>query len=278
MLRRGRRSNIKRKPRRGGQRPQRRLRISRMPRTAGAGQYTSLIETADFGPALGNAGNLHTFCLGQFPRSQLIAAQFQYYKAAKVVWQYEPLFNVFGEAAGATTKPYVYTQMNRGQNVLVASLANIQAVGARPVPFIKKFEMKYTPNWCTPGLVSYITTTGQTGATSVINQGVQPCYKWLNTPDTYRTNVSGPGFWNGVVPTQAKDNEVRNLNDSVQINNNNSSSFIQSMENNVMYNGHNIWFEQFGAIENVPIARVTCTVHWLFKGAKFFGVDPLVNE
>jgi len=214
----------------------------------GKGQYATCVETHDFGPIVTNAGALATFTLSQFPRAQQMAGLFSYYKAVKVTWSYEPLYNTFQESNTlAVGKPYILTMMNRSQEVVNTNYNSLLGAGARPVPFTNKYLLTYKPNWCVPGLPA-ITANFSTGdITNFRVTGLKPVYDWIGTPPS----VTGSNAENTAVT----------INDTAL------NAVGPVITNQVTYNGHAQHFFQDGAL-NQPIGRLICQVEWLFKGAK----------
>lgn len=224
-----------------------------MPVMAGKNQVASCIETLDLGVCLTNAGQLNTFTLGQFPRAYAMATLFSFYKASKVTWTYEPLYNTFQEGVGAVGKPYILLSMNRQQESLSAGYRNLLSAGARPVPLAGIKKISYVPNWCSPGL-THITANFSTGDLSNLQAtGLQKQFDWIATPATTPLGAFNPG---------SSDNYTDVINETTSTN-----AVVNMNYVNVAYNGHASHIFQDGAL-NTPIARLTCQVHWVFKGAK----------
>lgn len=269
-----------RRYRKKGNRPQKRrgMRKQRggktMPSTAtsGKGQYAKVIETIEFADLTPNAAFQSVFSLSQFPRAATLSGNFAFYKAAKVMWNYEPLYNTFQDSVGASTVPYLYTLMNRGQvNASTPpGLKNIQACGARPVKLVSKTTISYKPNWCSPGLLSLIKSDGsEPGPTSIVlQQGVKQQYDWLACSGTEVRTVNGA---NVLVPNVAPvvqpvidgtDNIIPVPPPAIIV-------AAPNATNTVVYNGHINFIDQEVDANSQPVARLTCTVEWLFKGALF---------
>ena len=249
---------LRRVPRARRARPRRALarrgRIPRaMPAMAGKGQGAQCIETRDYGTINANVGQAYTFTLGLFPRAYAMATLFSFYKAVKVIWIYEPLFNTFQDTAGGAGKPYIVTAMNRQQEQLALGYRNLISAGGRPTPLAAVKKITYKPNWCSPG-VSYYTGNFSTGDISALQStGLQKQFDWIATPATTPIGAFNPG---------SGDNTQSVINDTTGT----GQSFPMNL-NNVTYNGHVSHIFQDGAL-NSPICRVTCQVHWVFKGAK----------
>jgi hypothetical protein len=256
-LARGRKSNIRRKP-------VRKARISRpFPKTATAGsaQRATIVETIEFRDLPPNQAISATFCLSQFPRASTVSGNFAFYKAAKVVWTYEPLYNTFQDAAGSASVPYLYTVMNRSQLELPLSAipwtrANAQATGALPQKLSKKITVGYKPNWCSPGLQA--TITGGSGYT----MGSRVNYGWLTSQGTVTRTA------NNYIPNYAPTGNKPIAPDDGGV----ALFPLPIAFSSVNYNGHMNYIDQEVPGEAVtPTCRLTCTVHWLFKGAAFNG-------
>lgn len=214
----------------------------------------SIVETYTGLTALNpNQAYSNVFSLSYFARASALAAQFQFYKAARVTWTYEPFYNTFQEAAAAPiSKPFMYVQMNRTQVLYTgASLAEIQGAGARPQPFVNMKTISYVPNWCSSGVVAHDSQS----PTGVKQLGLQKQYGWLACPSTDLGDTGG-----------ALDNTDDVINQS------NTVTIAKTVNNKVTYNGHIVYFDQaFASAGTTPqIARMTVTVHWLFKGAHFY--------
>ena len=255
----------KSRPRRA---PARRGRKSAMPKTAtgGAGQRASIVETIELADLTPNTAHASVFCLSQFPRAATVASNFAFYKAAKVIWSYEPLYNTFQDEAGGASVPYLYTVMNRQQttvpvvSVIPWSRANIQATGARPQKLSKKITISYRPNWCSPGLNAMSAGTSPV----LYSLGLKTQYDWLASAATLgrTSNNLVPNYQaNGYRPVQQDDGWTGGPPGL-------SPELIAT--NSVNYNGHLNYIDQevAGATET-PTCRLTCTVHWIFKGAAF---------
>ena len=83
---RGRRSNLRRKPAR---KVKRRSRL-RMPKMADKGQTCRVIESFEAVDLNSNQPTQNIFTLAQFPRACNIAPNFRFYRAAKVIYTYDP--------------------------------------------------------------------------------------------------------------------------------------------------------------------------------------------
>lgn len=204
-------------------------------------QNASIIETIEFNDLSANAVQYFAFNLAEFPRAQAVSTNFEMYKAEKVVWTYEPLYNTYQDTVGGLSKPYVYVAMNRRQRSLTNNtLQNVQAMGARGVPLTSKRIVTYRPNWVSPGL-----TALSPGATpSAYTQGTRAQYSWL---------MSSPGT-SQMLPSSLLTPY---------------SPYVAP--NYAAYNGHLVYADQAVAegTGHPRVARVTCTVHWRFKGAVF---------
>lgn len=244
-----RKSNLRRKPRKGlKKRGNRKIGIPAS--IAGKGQYATIVETIQFPDVLGNAGTSCTFTLGNCPRAQTLSTFFSFYKAASVVWEYLPLFNTYQDSAGGSSKPYIYSVMNRQQESLNAGRAQFLAAGARPETLVGRKVVKYVPNWCSSGILGY---GGVPNApTNLASQGLQKEFGWLATPNFVLQ-----------LNSDSSDKDATPLNPS------SGTTPALINKNNVMYNGHWIYIDQVvDSAPSVPAMRLTATVTWLFKGAK----------
>jgi len=248
-------------------------RIPRSIATAGKGQMARIVETIEFADQKPNELFQCAFNLAQFPRASQLATNFAFYKAARVTWQYEPLFNTFQDGAGAASKPYLYVVMNRGQvslpfnpqnpAAIPFSIKNIQATGAKPVGLSGTRKITYVPNWCSPGLTAVAQFTNNSFDVSM---GLQPQYKWLSTRgwgavfNTTGQQIDGATMANYTpIGTEGVDPGPLAVNPK------------QVASSAVVYNGHNTWIDQafVGSSTEEPTCRLTCTVEWVYKGAIF---------
>jgi len=273
MLRRFARRVRKTKPRRG-RKGARRGHGRRSPNTAtaGSGQMAKIVETLELNDLAPNTAYSNVFSLAQFPRACTLAGSFQFYKAAKVTYSYEPLFNTFQEnftAGSSYSKPYMYTLMNRVQNSKYVALANLQACGAKPKSLVGKHTISYKPNWCSPGLLATTVrvdpNTPQTLTDiTLIQQGLKAQYGWLGTSGIApRIHDTTPGS-QPTVPAIGPESTVP-INPGVDTRPNQ----LQVYNNSVVYNGHTLWIDQKQTPDDTLICRLTVTVEWHFKGAVF---------
>jgi len=216
-----------------------------------------------------NANQLYgcVFSLDQFKRASVIAGNFKWYKPTKVVWSYEPLFNTFqeGSAVVAPSVPFMYKLMNRTQDSFNYNLDDLRACGSQPKKFTSVARVGYTPNWCAPGLISYMTNSVTMDINSISQNGLEEKYAWLQTPpaDSYLVpSLSHPINSDG-----------------------NPASPAPVATNTVVFNGHVVYFDQV-LTNPAPsqIASITCTVTWAFKdpqetsGVSLGGLDALSGQ
>lgn len=239
--------------------------------TNGMGQMASIVETKQETDMLSGLIKFGTFTLSEFPRAAELAPYFKFYRAAKVVYTYEPLYNTFQDTAGAISKPYIYIAMNRTQeaNQPGVGLAQLQAQGARPRALTKNIVVSYKPNWCSPGVSIVYTDNALMGKVVYSEpQGLKVENAWLSTPDasTYGVNraervtllTTGPV----ISPFPPGGGAV-------------NAAYPVVQANCVQYNGHVAYVDQsIGNASGNPIARVTISVHWEFKGAKCNRIFP----
>lgn len=210
--------------------------------------YATITETVELTDINANQNYLECFELGQFSRAFDLAKNFKFYRAKQVLFKYEPVYNLFNE--GGETIPLAYMVMNRTQEASTGwGVAQFQEQGALPRKFTSQITMKYTPNWCTPGLVAQKKDLSG-NVSDIIQQGVQKCYKFLMTPN----------FGNSVY-TKSKLIETNGLI---------TQGYEQAVTPNaqVIYNGHLMHFQQANAGTQTVVARRTVTVVWEFRGPK----------
>jgi len=235
-----------------------------MPAIAEKGQTCRVIETYEAVDINSNQGTQHVFNLAQFARASNIATNFKWYRAARVTWTYDPLYNTFQDGVNAASKPYMYTVMNRAQQentINMGTVQQFQSTGARPTPFITQKKISYKPNWCSPGLLQVRTNTD--GSKDYSSNGLQPQYGWLATPNQLRkaTQADQIAGDSGDYPTYLSNPPPGGANVV--------NSFVYN--NMVIYNGHHTFIDQKftgGETPIDPVARLTVTVVWEFKGAQ----------
>jgi len=228
------------------------------------------VETLEFADLAVKNSYECVFSLSQFPRACAVAASFQWYKAAKVTWTYEPCFNTFQSGAAATSKPYLYIVMNRTQNQNnLPALNQIQACGAKPVALVSTRKITYKPNWCSAGLLAVAPTPDPPSAQKqYLAQGLQAQYGWLASSGVVATIMNGNPAGSQAVfnPPLITAPFMNPTNQSLD----GTNTTIAISTNGPVYNGHTTFIDQeyAGAQPNV-IARLTCQVEWVFKGAVF---------
>jgi len=242
-----------------------------MPTIAEKGQTCRVIETIEAIDLLANSSRQHVFNLQQFTRASNIAPNFKFYRAARVIWTYDPLFNTFQDGTGNAnaSKPYLYMVMNRtqqNQTLNMFKVQQFQATGARPIPLVSQRKVSYKPNWCSPGLLQVRTTTPSGGGEPIKDystNGLQAQYGWLATP-----SYQGDLFKPDEVATDNGEYPITLTNPPPTIANTENSFVYNNM---VVYNGHQIFCDQKytgGDPSDQPVARVACTVIWEFKEAQ----------
>jgi hypothetical protein len=218
-----------------------------------------ILETVEFTDV--NADTLYNFQfnLSQFQRASALAPNFKFYKAAKVTWTLEALYNTFQENNGGTgiSQPYLYTVMNRTQDNTGQIVSDLQAMGAKPKKFIGKHILAYRPNWCSPGLSIFTAGTDTIlNTSSPLSQGLKTQYAWLACP-----NTNGVGAISTFVPTNSTTYPPGTLVAPAKI-----------IANQVVYNGHSIFVDQLvPPSAPLTVGRLTCTVEWHFKDPHFTG-------
>jgi len=230
------------------------------------GQMARIKETVEFVDMDPNLGYNFVFNLSQFRRASQLAPNFKWYKPLSVEWTVEPLYNTFqdGTTGAEVTIPYMYLTMNRTQDQTGIQLADIQAMGAKPIKLTSKQVIKYTPNWCSPGLNTYANQniSGVNAIIRLTNLGLKAQYAYCASPSALPTNASAQNVPSYIVPGSP-------------------AGFGQDGTNainasQVVFNGHTVWVDQevpSGTLQ--PVARVTCTVTWHFKDPHCtYLVDP----
>jgi len=232
-------------------------------RSAPAKQYATIQETVAFTNMTAGVDYSYDFNLSQFRRATDLSTNFKWYKATKVIWTLEPLYNTFqdGVTGNEISAPYLYNVMNRIQDSRLHTLLDFQAMGCRPQKFTSKKVISYTPNWCSSGLTTFTKdlSGNYLGGTS---QGLKAQYSYLACPDD-RNKATDVG--QGLVPNDPRLPIITVHTGMNTIN-----------ANQVVYNGHLMFIDQFVSTDEQPVARMTCTVTWLFKDPNFtnFERDP----
>lgn len=219
-----------------------------------AGQYATITETIQAEDLLANTDTAAVFNLSQFQRASRIASNFKWYKAAKVTYSLVPLFNTFQEGIAVDSVPYLYTVMNRTQDGLAQTVFDLQAMGAKPARLVGKKTISYVPNWCSGGLSTYSFDPVTRNVIGGTNQGLRAQYAYLACPDSFSGAPDIPFTLNPIEPSPGLVN----------------ASMTAINANQVTYNGHNYFVDQLfsGGLTNT-VARLTCTVTWLFKDPHF---------
>ena len=216
-------------------------------------KITEVVEFTDLNPNF--VTNLN-FNLSQFDRASQIAPSFKWYKAAKVTWYIEPLFNTFQEGSGAAASiPYLYHTMNRTQDTTGQNIADLQAMGASPRKMTSKMKFSYKPNWCAPSLIM---NQGNISANLVYTSGLTAAYGWLASfPQTTTSHGQSSIFNPAVVVVNPTPPGYTSTVGSPVV------------ANQTVYNGSSIFADQEyqGSTSVAPIARITCQVEWHFKDA-----------
>jgi len=223
-------------------------------------QTAKIIETVEFNDLTSNQVIHANFAIGQFERASALAPNFKFYKAAKVSWNLEPLYNVFQEGTtSALSVPYLYTVMNRTQDAVGQVVGDLQAMGARPKKLVAKHTTTYRPNWCSPGLTTYSRSmTAPYFVTAVQNMGLKTQYGYLPCPNT---NTGSVGTTSAMSPDWFPNSTIAPGEVSLP---------AQISLNQVVYNGHAYFIDQLvNAAADIKVARLTCTVEWHFKDPHF---------
>jgi len=248
----------------------RRARKLNVPRgiTATQNQFCKVTETIAIQNLVPGVQPPAAFNLMMFSRARYMAVGFQHYKAAKCTWSYEPFFNTFQDdtvTPNNDTIPYLYSSMNRtGDGLCPNNLAAMQAMGAKPVKFLRKHLISYRPNWNTPGNEVKVTDGAVTPTITTYSLGQQACYNWIDsTASSSRNNVG--------LPTQDTTANLFPTNDNGNIPTyvslpSGTASSQRSLSFCVIYNGHDVIFEQTQQSQSgQAIGKLTLTVEWHFK-------------
>jgi len=259
-------------------------RVGRPSRGLASSQMAKIVETVEFQDLKPNEVKGLNFSLVQFARASCVASSFKFYRATKVEWILDPLFNTFQEGTSTgvfnPAVPYLYTRMNRNQDSFAYSAQNLQAMGAKPRKFTKQIRITYRPNWCSPGLSSYAAgqlAYGSGTAKFLLNQqmqGRQVQYGWLAAPGVLPQLFTGDqiiiGDIEGNVPVPGPTPGE-------------TTDMTSDLTNLTLYNGTDLYIDQLNPNTQF-LGRVTCTVHWEFKEPNFQqvqvapaveGVDPV---
>ena len=211
-------------------------------------------ETIQFANLNANTSYGFVFSLNQFTRAQRLAPNFKWYKAKSVEWSLEPLFNTFTDDGTPQSIPYLYTKMNRTQDSIAVSLQDLQASGMKPQKLTTKKVMKYRPNWCSPGLLTYKLDANNAAIDRIVQNGLKPQYGYLPC-GTFNPPVADAS---GII-----------LQPIVTPNSPFLPNEVEVVTNQVIYNGHEIFLDQVLSSETLQVARLTCTVTWEFKDPNF---------
>jgi len=255
------RSNIRRKRalnRRAAKRPARKG-VKKGGISSDKGQYATIKESRQFADVFGNTGYNFNFNLSQFRRASALAPNFKWYKAVSVEWIVEPLFNTFQDSATGSSIPYMLQTMNRTQDTTAVNGSDLLAMGAKPVKLTSRKSIKYTPNWCSPGLGNF-TVNGATGdLVRTTDQGLKAQYAYLASPDASGWPLDNtPSFITPAEPIGSGGSGMTSIN-----------------TNQAIYNGHTVYFLQsVDAVPDVSLARITCNVTWAFKDPHYTASGP----
>jgi hypothetical protein len=242
-----------------------------MPAIAEKGQTCRVVETVELTDINSNQSTQHVFSLSDFSRASNIAPNFMWYRAVKVVYTYDPLYNTFQDGVNAASKPYMYTVMNRSQFTSVNNMRHLeqfQCAGARPITLTTQKKIAYRPNWCSPGLLQI--RVNANGSQDFTQGGLQTQYGWLATQSQQINLVPADGTNYDQFGSPASQSRITPGSGLTTYN---GQSVLTNM---VQYNGHFTYVDQKftgGETPVDPVARLTATVIWEFKGAK----NPALN-
>jgi len=218
-------------------------------------QMAKIQETVEFTDMTADQVYNFTFNLSQFQRASALAPNFKWYKAAKVEWRIDALFNTYQEGVSGTV-PYLYQVMNRTQSAQPLNIQDIQAQGAKPRKFVGQHKIMYRPNWCVIGALQTQPVAGAgslVAATPIYANGLKATYDWITSPEGnpgQNKTASNPLAFYPINPTPGFAGV---------------SQSVVNAPNQTVYNGHTVFIDQLVPLPAIPVGRVTCTVTWVFK-------------
>lgn len=223
--------------------------------------YAQITETVTLTDIVANTQYYECFQLNQFNRALNLAPNFKFYRAKKVIYKYEPIYNFFSEGAGGNeTIPLSYMVMNRTQERFNYSVGQLMEQGAVPRKFTNTQTISYVPNWCSQGLGAYTQAPGGP-ITSINAQGLRKQFGWLACPA-----VNGALDVNNMIISNTLSGSVPQVNP------------MSLYSTNTIYNGHLAFFQQQTVGAVTELCRRTVTVVWEFKGPKTYAVSNTVTE
>jgi len=231
-----------------------------------AKQYATIQETVEYADMTSGINLALAFRLNQFDRASKLATNFRWYKASKVVWSLEPLYNSY-EDNGGDTVPYLYKIMDRTQDNLSMNLLDFQASGCKPMKLTSKKTFSFTPNWCSAGLTTF-TENPTGGIINMTSQGLKAQYAWLAAPHSQGGGLPDtlPDY---IGPLDPRTTPLP------------ANSGMNSVSTNaVLYNGMDIIIDQAHNLGRDEVCRIVATVTWQFKDPKHNGyvreyVEPI---
>jgi len=248
-------TTVRRQRNRRVRRVARRKAGKRVAKRSGTTQYAKIRESYAFTDINPGLNYNFDFNLSQFIRASQLAPNFKWYKATKVTWTIEPLYNTFqdGTAGTEVTMPYYYMVMNRTQDNSQLNLLDFQAMGCKPKKMTSKQVISYRPNWCSGGLNMqwYNTATGAYEATPQL--GLQAQYGWLASPNKQITATNNGTLLTPLDPLIVPPFGI-------------STNLANIYTNATVYNGHSVFIDQgvpTGTLQ--PVGKIVCTVDWVFK-------------
>lgn len=244
-------------------------RKSRVPKhlTPKIPQFSKVVESISIQDMESNLPYQRTFSLNDFNRARYESVNWQFFKANRVTYTYEPLYNTYqdGNDNTALSAPYLYQKMNRTQdNEIPLGLGDLQGMGAMPRKLTNTHKFSYKPNWCTQGL----TAVASQGA-GVYALGAKTEYGWINNSSHDFTQASPTTRNAGVlIPDQA--GAVGTIL---------NAQTVHQLPSYCLYNGHDDFIDQkfAGTSPNQVICRVTITVEWHFKSPMYNGYISVTN-
>lgn len=227
-----------------------------------APQMARIIETIEGNDLFANNNYANIFSLRQFTRASQLAPCFKFYRATKVTWTYDPLYNTFQESGSgaAPGAPYFYSRMNRTQDNYNYTVTQLQQMGATPKRFTSQRKITYRPNWMSPGLgVARQNTEAPYDVAANGSLGAKVQYSWLPSPGPAQVPGQPIADSTVMIPANAQGPIAANV------------TLDPIFTNTVTYNGHSLFIDQqyLPTDTTWAVCRLTCTVHWEFKDPNF---------
>jgi hypothetical protein len=265
----------RRAPRRARQ-AKRKGRKSRVPRGINPAKQTALIVESfaiNDSSAAGTVGLLPnvvypTFVsLSNFPRAELVSANFKWYKCVEIEYKYTPRFNLFSEdgvGGSPSSVPYFYSLMNRTAETYVPNVTPISddefmlSSGAKPRSFTKPIVLRYKPNWNSPGLFAMSNAAPGAPPMQVTAAGLKAEYGWLATPHFKSPTIA----YDGILDSMTPSNTIPPIGVYPGF-----TTTDTIAPQHAAYQGHMVLIQQANASSTVlSCCDLVVTAKWIFKG------------